>query len=78
MTTNVTSPLPGQRGQSRFAAWTASAALRREHVGALRIGTVESFGLRHSRGRTVSLMPEIVAITSGDQQSPGLIADRTT
>ena len=48
--------LPRQRGQSRLFAYTASAALRREHVGALRIGTVESFGLRHSRGRSVSLI----------------------
>src|SRR5277367_3428904 len=61
MTTNVTSPLPGQRGQSRFAAYTASAALRREHVGALWIGTVESFGLRHSRGRSVSLIRALQA-----------------
>jgi hypothetical protein len=48
--------LPGQRGQSRFSAWTASAALRREHVGAFGIDTVESFGLRHSCGRSVSLI----------------------
>jgi transposase len=35
--------LPGQRGQSRFSAYVASAALRREHVGAYGIGIEESF-----------------------------------
>jgi hypothetical protein len=48
--------LPGQRGQSRFSAYVASAALRREHVGAYGIGIEESFEVRHSRGSSVSLI----------------------
>jgi hypothetical protein len=48
--------LPGQRGQSRFSAYVASAALQREHVGAYGIGIAESFAVRHSRGSSVPLI----------------------
>jgi len=37
-----------------------------------------SIGISGNAPRFTPSMPEIVAITSGDQQSPGLIADRTT
>src|SRR5580698_9234660 len=48
---------PGRREQSRFSAYAASAAPQRERVGAFEIGTGESFAVRHSRGRSVSLIP---------------------
>ncbi|HUD58163.1 MAG TPA: hypothetical protein VMQ99_01555, partial [Acetobacteraceae bacterium] len=48
--------LPGQRGQSRFSAYVASAALQREHVGAYGIGIAESFAVRHSHGSSMPLI----------------------
>jgi hypothetical protein len=49
--------LPGQRGQSRFSAYVASAAPRREHIAAFGIGIAESFAVRHSHGSIMPLIP---------------------
>ena len=48
--------VPRHSERSRFCAYPATAALRREHVGAFGIGIVESFAVRHSRGSSESLI----------------------
>jgi hypothetical protein len=42
--------------QLPFSAYAAGAPLQRKHVGAIAIGIVESFAVRHSRGSSLSLI----------------------